>query len=136
MTREQAVAVLIQQVITPMNNPTYIMAAGPQTMLNAGDIVQPVYFSPPKVPGTLRNIQGPTWFFWVDTDKWAKFGHLVYFVYIDATNPNPTTENGIIVDQADDLPQINGVTYRDSSGRYRVTADIVYGTIPTTLPPD
>lgn len=70
------------------------MAFGPQDMLNTGDKVEPKYSFE---PGGIQSIHGPTWFFWVDTEKWAKFSHPVYFDYIDAAHSDPTDGDGIIV---------------------------------------
>jgi len=131
MTREQAVAMLIQQVIEPSQNKDELMAFGPQNMLNAGDRVEPADLEYDTHPENAQTIQGPTWFFWVDTNKWSKFGHLVYFVYIDASNPNPTIGNGVLVLEQGWWPQINGVEYLSNSDERWVSADIVYGEAPT-----
>ena len=138
LTRDQAVSTLINQVITPIAYEDYYMAFGPQQMLSAGDRVEPKYIGGQPYPGSARDIQGPTWFFWVDTDKWAKFTHLVHFVYIDATNPNPVVGNGIVVEDQGWWPKINGVDYLQTSQDRWVTADAVYGEAPTgppTVPP-
>ena len=134
LTRDQAIALLIEQVIEPIVYENYYMAFGPQQMLTSGDKVEPEVLGGQPYPGSDRDIDGPTWFFWVDTDKWARFSHLVQFVYIDASNLNPTIGNGIIVEDQGWWPKINGVAYLDEAEDRWVSTDIVYGEAPTGPP--
>jgi hypothetical protein len=138
LTRNQAVAALIEQVITPMVYEDYYMAFGPQQMLTVGDRVEPEELGGQPYPGSAKDIEGPTWFFWVDTDKWARFAHLVHFVYIDASHPTPTLGDGIVVEDQGWWPNINGVDYLDDPQERWTSSDIVYGEAPTgppTVPP-
>ncbi len=138
LTRNQAIAILIEQVISPEVYEDYYMAFGPQNMLTDGDSVEPAYSMADPFPVSGRNIQNPTWFFWIDTDKWAKFVHLVHFVYIDASQSNPTIGDGIVVESQGWWPKINGVDYLSNSEERWASADIVYGEAPTappTIPP-
>lgn len=138
LTRDQAIAILIEQVITPRVYEDYYMAFGPQTMLTSEDTVRPADLEADLYPGNVYSIQGPTWFFWIDTDKWAKFVHLVHYVYIDASHPNPTVGDGIIVKDHGLWPKINGIDYLETSDDRAVTSDIVYGEVPIgppTVPP-
>ena len=138
LTRDQAIAILIDQVISPIAYEDYYMAFGPQQMLTAGDKVEPEIIGSQPYPGSTKNIQEPTWFFWVDTDKWARFSHLVYFVYIDASHPNPTVGDGILVSEQGWWPNINDVDYLKKPADRWVSSDIVYGEAPTgppTAPP-
>ena len=138
LTRDQAISLLIEHVITPVVYEDYYMAFGPQQMLTSGDKVEPNVLGGDPYPGSDRDIDRPTWFFWVDTNKWARFAHLVHFVYIDASISNPTIGNGIIVEDQGWWPKINGVDYLDEAEDRWESADIVYGEAPTgppTMPP-
>ena len=138
LTRDQAISILVNQVITPIAYEDYYMAFGPQQMLTIGDRVEPEELGGQPYPGSAKDIQGPTWFFWVDTNKWARFAHLVHFVYIDASHPNPTIGDGIIVEDQGWWPNINGVDYLDEAEERWESIDIVYGQAPTgppTVPP-
>ncbi len=138
LSRDQAIGILIEQVITPIAYEDYYMAFGPQHMLTTDDIVEPEVLGGQPYPGMGKDIQGPTWFFWVDTDKWARFAHWVHFVYIDASHPNPTIGNGIIVENQGWWPNINSVDYLDAPEERWASVDTVYGEAPTgppTIPP-
>jgi hypothetical protein len=43
LTREQAVSVLIAQVINPSPNKDTLMACGPQSILQSGTVVEPLW---------------------------------------------------------------------------------------------
>jgi hypothetical protein len=91
LTREQAVSVLIAQVINPSPNKDTLMAFGPQNMLQPGTVVRPPLLNAQPFPGSVRTIQTPTWFFFVNDEPEAKFAHSCRFVYIDANHASPNT---------------------------------------------
>ncbi len=137
LTRDQAITVLNEQVIITMaGNLDYYMAFCPQDMLESGDTVETAYSGTDSYNNEVYTTEGPIWFFFVDTDKWAKFAHLVYFVYIDASKQNPTLEDGIVVHKHDFWPKINGVFYLKSIDDRFTTTDLVYGEVPTEMPPE
>lgn len=45
-------------------------------MLTSQDTVEPADLGADPYPENAYNMPGPTWFFWIDTNKWAKFIHL------------------------------------------------------------
>ena len=138
LSRDQAIAILIEEVIKPRAYADYYMAFGPQLMLKKGDRVEPEHLGGDPYPGSSRIVEGPTWFFWVDTNKWARFVHLTHFVYIDATIRNPIPGYGIAIDDQGWWPRINGVRYLDNPDVRWFSDDIVYGEAPIappTVPP-
>lgn len=107
LTREQAVAMLIQQVIEPSPNKDELMAFGPQDMLQPEDVVRPRYIGSPTYPGQPKTIETPTWFFFIDDKVQSGYTHKTRFIYIDANHPNPTLGDGISVDIQGWWPIIN-----------------------------
>lgn len=107
LTREQAVAILIQQVIEPSPNKDELMAFGPQNMLQPGDVVRPRYIGSNPYPGQPKTMESLTWFFFIDDEVMARYVHPTRFVYIDANHPNPTVGDGISVDIQGWWPVIN-----------------------------
>lgn len=129
MTREQAVSILIQQVIEPSPNKDELMAFGPQNMLQPGDIVRPHRIGSPTYPGQPKTIERPTWFFFLNDRVEAGYVHQTRFLYIDANNPNPTMGDGISVDIQGWWPVINEQDYYDSQYP-KEHPDWVYGDRP------
>ena len=146
--RDQAVTILTETIIPMLVttektsdsylNKSFFTAYGPQQALSTGDRVEPGIPVPASAfLGGDRVIENSTWFFWVDTNKVAKFAHPTYFVYISATHPNPTVNDGIIIDGQMWWPQINGSHYLESMDDRSTTSDLVFGnlnTMPTGLP--
>ena len=132
LTREQAISVLIAQVINPSPNKDTLVASGPQNRLPPGTVVEPHRPEATPYPASARTIQAPTWFFYIDDKPEYGFVHPTRFVYIDANNPNPVIGNGIIVDAQGWWPKINGVEV-EYNGPY-TPLDIVYGAYP--YPPE
>ncbi|WP_449245367.1 hypothetical protein [Desulfobacca acetoxidans] len=125
LTRDQAIAVLVQQVINPSPNKDTLMAFGPQNMLQPGAVVKSGWSD----VGSARTIQTPTWFFYINDEPEAKFAHSCRFVYIDAGCANPVVGNGIVVETKDWWPEINGVEIY--VGMLYASPDLVYGTPPS-----
>ncbi|AEB08881.1 hypothetical protein [Desulfobacca acetoxidans] len=129
LTRDQAISVLIAQVINPSPNKDTLMAFGPQNMLQPGTVVEPSMLNTPPYPGSSRTIQTPTWFFWINDEPEYRFVHACRFIYIDATRANPIVGDGIIVETQGWWPKINGVEIYEG-GPY-VSPDLVYGNPPS-----
>ena len=145
LTRSQAITFLTSEVIEPNEYLDYYSAFGPQEILSVGDYVKsggPEYIIKfidgeevrSLIEKEVYNISEPTWFFFVDTNKWAKWTHKAYYVYIDATNLNPTIGNGIVVNEHHWYPNINGIDYLGTVQERMITEDRCYGTFPTTPP--
>ena len=124
MTRKEAVAVLMEQVIEPTEDKEYLWAYGPQDMLVTGDVVRPK-FNTQSYPGKLFTIDRPTWFFYINDDITSKYSHPTRFVYIDANHANPTGGDGITIVIQGWWPVINGKEYYGTSDAGK--DDLVYG---------
>jgi hypothetical protein len=131
LTRDQAVSILMEQVINPSINKDILMAFGPQNMLSGGDVVEPDLLDTPPYAGSTKTIQTPTWFFWIDDKPKAGFVHDCRFVYIDASITNPTIGNGITIEVQGWWPKINGTIYYDVYEERIKSADFVYGELLT-----
>ena len=111
ITRQEAVRVLIDEVITGDSYEDQLMAFGPQNILSSGNTVSPFILGKQPYPGTSRTLDRATWFFWINDEPNDLFMHSTRFVYIDANHTNPTIGDGIIIDQAGWWPKINGTNY-------------------------
>lgn len=84
----------------------------------------------PAVPeGHIKTIERPTWFFFINDELLAKYSHKTRYVYIDASHPNPSEGDGIIVHIQGWWPKINGEDYYKSSNSTK-DPDWVYGNDP------
>ncbi|MEE9583558.1 MAG: C13 family peptidase [Dehalococcoidales bacterium] len=92
LTKEQAIAILLDEVIQPQTVDHYLIAFTLDEPLAQGSEVSPfapsllpddVTTLPYLVPETLASVQ---WFFWVDDAPFAKFAHSNRFVFIDAAS--------------------------------------------------
>jgi hypothetical protein len=92
LTKEQAVAILLDEVIQPQTVDHYLIAFTLDEPLEQGAEVSPfapsllpddVKTLPYLVPETLASAQ---WFFWVDDVPFARFAHHTRFVFIDAAS--------------------------------------------------
>lgn len=131
ISRQEAVDILIREVILPSPTRGAMMAFGPQKPLAPGDKIEPPDRGFDPSQGTVRAIEKPTWFFWIDDEPDAKFAHPTRYVYIDANQPDPKVNHGIIVDFQAWWPMINGKHYlsRDAD-RFFDCPDKVYGQAP------
>ena len=145
LTRDQAITYLISEVIEPNEYLDYYVAFGPQDLLEVGDSVklggadeeidvEDDEYVTVSIDKEVYNITGPTWFFFVDTNKWGKWAHKTFYVYIDATNTTPSIGNGIVVNEHNLWPKINNVDYMNSFEDRSTTEDRCYGTFPTITP--
>ena len=132
LTRDQAISILIEQVINPDKNKDNMMVFGPQSQLQKGDVVEPAFLSTKNSDELIYKIQNPKWFFWIDDNPLNDmFVHTTRFVYIDSKHPNPTIGDGIIIKEVGWWPKINGQQlYRSSSERTN-SPDRVYGSRPS-----
>jgi hypothetical protein len=131
LTRDQAITILVEQVINPSLNKDTLMAFGPQDMLASGDVVEPALLNTPPYAGSTKTIQTPTWFFWIDDEPKSDFVHYCRFVYIDAGNANPTIGDGITVETQGWWPKINGTNYYKLYQERVESDDFVYGELLT-----
>jgi len=98
VTRENAIDILINQVIKPLETDNKIVF-GLSDTLQEGDKIAPWLPTPlseniDECPYLIyRHIENPTWFFWIDNDPKAEFAHPNTFVFIDAQNGNIVTTN-------------------------------------------
>jgi Bacterial Ig-like domain len=124
--REEAIQILIDEIIKPETLDHEIIAFGLSDPLGIGDHTSP--YLPAEWPGVLSEIPyldgGVTlnrtkWFFWIDDVPLAEFSHDTRFVYIDGETGLPTVTfedwwcliNGVPqwVDQQDYLDPMNWV---------------------------
>ena len=131
LTRDQAISILIEQVINPSPNKDILMAFGPQNMLQVGDVVEPVFIGTQPYPGNSFSVSNPTWFFWVNDEPDSRFAHHCRFVYIDVTHSNPLIGDGIIVETQGWWPKINSVEFYKNGPL--VSPDLAYGTSSDSL---
>ena len=90
LTKEEAIEILINQVIKPSTLDHTIYAFTLDDPLREGDKIAP--WLPEPVPASVekfpyliyREITKPTWFFWIDDVPRGKFAHENRFVFIDA----------------------------------------------------
>jgi hypothetical protein len=129
LTRDQAIAILMEQVIEPTPNKKYIWAFGPQNMLVPGDVVRPLVINAQPNPGQPFTVVTQTWFFFIDDDILSKYSHETRYVYLDANHLNPTVGDGITLVVQGWWPVINGQPYYDFS-TFVGHSDKVYGVIP------
>ena len=127
LTRDQAISILMEQVIDSSINKDTLMAFGPQEMLTAGDVVKPMFLNTEPYNGSATTIQSPTWFFWIDDKPNPCFVHPCRFVFIAADNPNATIGDGITVEIQGWWPKINGVDYYEVYEERIQSQDMVYG---------
>jgi hypothetical protein len=132
LTRQQAVSILVKEIIDNSPNRKKIMAYGPQEPLSKGDVVEPA-FLPKDTDHKLKQIiENATWFFWIDDNASNDlFAHPTRFVFIDATNSQPTIDNGILTYTSEWWPKINGIDHYKSSDDREKSDDIVYGAKPS-----
>ena len=131
LSRREAIDILIREVILSSPTRDVLMAFGPQQPLTSNDKVEPPDRGFDPRQGTVRAIEKPTWFFWIDDEPDAKFAHPTRYVYIEADQADPRLNNGIIVDFQAWWPMINGKHYlsRDAD-RFFDCRDKVYGQAP------
>ncbi len=130
-SREDAIQILIDQVIKGDPNKDVLMAFGPQNMLVTGDIVAPAIGDSKNFSGAARTIDRDTWFFFINDEINDCFVHPTRFVYIDANHANPTVGDGITIDVQGWWPKINNIHfYRYPEERIDDSPDRVYGSIP------
>ncbi len=134
LTRDQAISILMEQVINQSNNKETLIAFGPLNYLGGGDKVEPCYPSEKSGMVNLHEIESPTWFFYVNDLPNAGFVHPTRFIYIDATNNNPTIDNGIVIEYQEWNPKINEDSVYEDAYKGNTHTDWVYGTIPSTVP--
>jgi hypothetical protein len=79
MTREEAIKIIITEVIDPPTLDHDVTAFLGLEMLNPGDSIWPFYGK-----DKLRIIEAPTWFSWINDDPQAFFEHDTRYVFINA----------------------------------------------------
>jgi hypothetical protein len=131
LSRQEAIDILVREVILPSPTRNLLMAFGPQHPLTPKDLVEPPAEGWDPRQGMVRTIEKPTWFFWIDDEPDAKFAHPTRYVYIEADRSDPKINDGIIVDFQAWWPKINGKHYlsRDFD-RFFDCPDKVYGQPP------
>ena len=131
LSRKEAIDILVREVILPSPTKSVLMVFGPQQPLISKDRVEPPAEGWDPRQGTVRTLEKPTWFFWIDDEPDAKFAHPTRYVYIEADHPEPKVNDGIIVDFQAWWPMINGKHYlsRDAD-RFFDCPDLVYGSPP------
>lgn len=102
LTRDQAITILIEQVINPSPNKDLLMTLGPQNMLAVGDIVEPSQLGGEIYPGNSRTVNSPTWFFWID-DELPSLNNIssiaIYKLQFGSTTPPQEQADYNITDQ-------------------------------------
>ena len=131
LTRIEATLILTRDVIGNFQNKECLMAYGPQTVLTAGDVVEPAFLGGQPYPGESVTIEPPTWFFYINNNVMLKFTHQVHFVFIDANHQNPTIGDGIRVLEQGWWPVLNGKSLYTSDSPDN--PDWIYGDIPELL---
>ena len=132
LNRDEAVEILISEVVEPSPNKDILMIFGPQNVLLPGTVVEPYDTETEPFPGNPRTIQTKTWFFWIDDEPDAKFVHPTRFVFLEANDTDPTVGNGIIVEVQGWWPKINGISYYEDFSERLNSPDLVYSSPPTT----
>lgn len=127
MARDEAVEVLIREVIEPDSNRDVLVAYGPQAMLRDGDLIEPAETTIAPFFGSSVQISRDTWFFWIDDEPSTHFVHPTRFVLIDATRPDARIGDGIEISEQGWWPEINGEAYYDDSVGRLVSPDVVFG---------
>ena len=134
LTRDQAISILMEQVINQSNNKETLMVFGPQNYLEDGDKVEPNFPDDENEMVNLHNIVSPIWFFYIDDLPNAGFVHPTRFVYIDATNDSPTVGDGVEIEYQEWNPKINEDSSYEDVYKGNTHTDWVYGTFPSTVP--
>ena len=118
LSRDEAIAILISEVIDPNPHRDVLVAYGLQNLLHPGDTVAPF------LDGSATTISADTWFFWVDNEPSYRFAHSANFVFIDAST------GGVEVQDVEWWPVVNGTETWGSLTERLTTPDRVYGTPP------
>ncbi len=83
---------VIDEVLAPLGlDEDNVLVYGMDDPLQPGDVVIP--HGPEDEPIGPREIERPTWMFWVDLEPGLNFAHETMFVYIDAESGELVTEN-------------------------------------------
>ncbi len=79
ITREEAIEIVVEEVIAPATLDHDVMAFLTAEPLAAGDRIAPLGF-----PRQTETLASPAWFAWIDDEPDAEFAHPTRFVFIDA----------------------------------------------------
>jgi hypothetical protein len=82
---EEAIQILINEVIKPDSIDHNLIAFKLREHLKPGDEVVPYY-----TPESMHIAQNEEWFFWIDDDLLAQYAHRNRYVYIDCVTGNVT----------------------------------------------
>jgi hypothetical protein len=135
LTRDEAIQILINEVIQPETLDHILYAFAREIPLQQGDRTAP--WLPDPLPETIetfpylvyRESQKPEWFFWIDDVPRALFQHECRFVYIDAVS-------GAVNVQAEQWwPVLNDASIWNSSKDYWNTDNWAYANDNISGPP-
>ena len=104
------------EIIVEDGVPAFIVHGYPH-QLQTGDIVQD---ASPKATMEPRNIQGPTWFFWIDLAPRQPFTHRTLYVYVDVETLEVAIDEGCM------WPRINDKGWLISGGDPQDTSTWIY----------
>lgn len=86
LSREQAIKILLNQVIKPDQVTSKIIAFIYPQPLKPGDTVAPAY-----TPDKAHRAAAEEWFFWIDDTPYARFAHPTRFAFVNRTTSEVTT---------------------------------------------
>lgn len=117
ITRAQAVATVINNVILPHPQAGFIRAFGPQSPVSPGTIVYDGFTSTP-----LFSVPSTSWLFWLDTYPETRFAHATVFVLVNDASGLVTVQTS-----GSYWPIIGTTTYyRNTNDRASGSPDLIY----------